>query len=46
VKQLTTFRTNKPARAHKHKTGDTTEKFIQTSREELQQQKKDLKDQR
>ena len=46
VKQLTTFRTNTHGRDHKHKTGDTTEKFIQTSREELRLQKKDLEEQR
>ena len=45
TKQLTTFRTNKK-QLRKQKVGDTTEKFIQTSRDELRQQKKELEDQR
>jgi putative FmdB family regulatory protein len=46
VKQLTTFRTNKSTATRKQKVGDTTEDFIKTSRAELHQQKKELKEQR
>jgi len=45
IKSLTSFST-RPAHKAPTRVGDTTEEFIQDARNELHQQKKELKDKR
>jgi putative FmdB family regulatory protein len=45
VKQLTSFSTRNSKTLHRAKVGDVTEEYIQSAREELKQQKKELQTQ-